>query len=77
MQKELTPIEWLEEKINGMISNGADFGDDQPALMEHIKKAKEMERQNSQKSTPESFWKRFDKAWDDTDNWGGEYGEGV
>ena len=77
----MRPIEWLEEKIKGMISNGAHFGDDGPALMEHIRRAKEMELQNSQKSTSdtkrEEFFKRMDAAWDNKTTWGGEYGEGI
>ncbi len=40
-----TPVEWLEKMVIGMIDNGGDLGDDYPALMEHIKKAKEMEKQ--------------------------------
>lgn len=40
MKKENT-IEWLESTINAMISNGADLGEDLPALMKHIESAKE------------------------------------
>ena len=34
-------IEWLESTINSMINNGADLGEDLPALMVHINSAKE------------------------------------
>ena len=45
MKGKETPIEWLEETIRQMIYNGGDLGEDEPALMEHIKHAKEMETQ--------------------------------
>ena len=41
---KLTPVEWLEETIKQMIYNGGDLGEDLPALMEHIKHAKAMEK---------------------------------
>ena len=38
-----TPVEWLETKVNGMIENGVDA--DLLAVIEHIKQAKEMEKE--------------------------------
>lgn len=45
MENKQTPAEWLEETIKQMIYNGADLGEDEPALMEQIKKAKEREKE--------------------------------
>lgn len=41
----MTAIEWLEETIKQMVYNGADLGEDEFALMEHIKQAKQIERE--------------------------------
>ena len=38
-----TAVEWLETKVNGMIENGVDA--DLLAVIEHIKQAKEMEKE--------------------------------
>jgi hypothetical protein len=38
-----TAVEWLETKVNGMIENGGDA--DLLAVIEHIKQAKEMEKE--------------------------------
>jgi|688.fasta_scaffold91363_7 hypothetical protein len=35
-------VDYIEEKIKQMIAHGSDFGDDLPALLEHIKQAKVM-----------------------------------
>ena len=40
-----TAVDWLEDIINQMLENGADLGEDLPALMVHIQQAKEMEKQ--------------------------------
>jgi hypothetical protein len=45
-KKEQTAVQWLESMVNRMIQNGGDLGEDLPALMNHIQKAKEMEREN-------------------------------
>jgi hypothetical protein len=45
MSKKLTSVEWLEDMIKNMVYNGADFGDDYPSLLVHIKKAKQMEKE--------------------------------
>jgi hypothetical protein len=43
----MTPIQFIEEKLQGMINNGADLGDDLPTLKKHIEYAKLIERQNN------------------------------
>ena len=40
-----TAVEHLEGIIHAMIGNGADFGEDFPALMIHIENTKEMEKE--------------------------------
>ena len=40
----MTSIEYLETKINGMILNGGDLGEDYLAVLLHIQQAKEMDR---------------------------------
>jgi len=43
--KKLTAIEYLEKTINHMLYNGGDLGEDAPALMIHINRAKLMEKE--------------------------------
>ena len=43
MEKQITAIEWLEAKVNGMIENGGDY--ELLEVIEHIQKAKEMEEE--------------------------------
>lgn len=45
MENKKTAVEWLESIIQAMNENGGDLGEDYPALLEHIKKAKQMEKQ--------------------------------
>ncbi len=45
MENQQTPVEWLESMLNGMIQNGACFGEDTPALLKHIEKAKQKEEE--------------------------------
>ena len=40
----MTTVQWLEDTILNMVYNGADLGEDYPALMEHVKRAKELEK---------------------------------
>ena len=40
----MTTVQWLEDVILNMVYNGADLGEDYPALMEHVKKTKELEK---------------------------------
>lgn len=49
MSKDQTAVQWLRETVKQMIYHGADFGDDQPALMEHLKaaEAKEFDQHGS------------------------------
>lgn len=39
----ISSIEWLEQIIKSIIINGGDLGEDYPALMVHIKQAKQIE----------------------------------
>ena len=48
-------VEWLEETIKQMIYNGGDLGEDESALMEHIKQAKQIEKEQMRKCA--SFWR--------------------
>lgn len=45
MENKQTAVEWLLEKVNNMINNGGDLGDDYPALLKHIDQAKQIEKQ--------------------------------
>lgn len=38
--------DWLETTVKAMVENGGDLGEDYPALLEHIKKARHMELAN-------------------------------
>lgn len=49
-EKQLTPLEWLEQMVSNMIINGG--CEDLLAVIEHINKAKEMREEQSSK-TPE------------------------
>lgn len=40
-----TATNWLEQRIKDMIEHGADLGEDLPALLVHIKQAKQLEKQ--------------------------------
>lgn len=40
-----TAVHWLESIMNSMIEHGADFGEDYPALLQHIEQAKEIEKE--------------------------------
>jgi hypothetical protein len=43
----MTPIEFVEQRLQSMIHQGADLGKDLPALLKHIEYAKILERQNN------------------------------
>lgn len=45
MNKKQTSIDWLHNTIISMVEHGADFGDDYPALLQHFKRAKELEKE--------------------------------
>lgn len=45
MSKDQTAVQWLRETVKQMINHGADFGDDQPALMKHLKTAEAKEKE--------------------------------
>lgn len=44
--KKITAVEYIEKTIKHMIYNGGDLGEDAPALMEHINRAKVIEKEN-------------------------------
>jgi hypothetical protein len=58
MEKKLTAVEWLETKVNGMIENGGDA--DLLAVIEHIQKAKAMEKEQIMKAVYDSMGTNFD-----------------
>ena len=49
-------IKWLEDTIQAMVSNGSDFGDDYPALLMHIKQAKQMHKEEILDAFREGKW---------------------
>jgi hypothetical protein len=55
-KKEQTAVQWLESMVNRMIQNGGDLGEDLPALMNHIQKAKAMERENIIEAFDKGKW---------------------
>ena len=44
--KRITAVEYIEKTIQHMIYNGGDLGEDAPALMEQIKRAKVIEKEH-------------------------------
>lgn len=50
-----TAVKWLESMLHSMIDNGADLGEDYPAIMQHIQKAKEMEKEQIIKAVDSNF----------------------
>ena len=60
-KKEQTAVQWLESMVNRMIQNGGDLGEDLPALMNHIQKAKEIEREQIQTAFDAGeYWDFYD-----------------
>ena len=65
---KLTPVEWLESTIEAMIYNGGDLGEDLPALMQHIKRAKEMEKKATKPTTTTyGNFPKWKDEWGNTD----------
>lgn len=64
---KLTPVEWLETTIEAMIYNGGDLGEDLPALMQHIKRAKEMEKKAKPATTTYGTHKKWVDEWGNVD----------
>lgn len=54
--KKITAIEYLEKTINHMLYNGGDLGEDAPALMIHINRAKLMEKEQIAEAFNNSYW---------------------
>ena len=54
-----TPIDWLESTVNSMIMNGGDLGDDYPALLQHIKIAKEKQLEMFNLLSNFEIWKEW------------------
>ena len=46
----MTAAQWLEDVILNMVYNGADLGEDYPALMEHVKRTKELEEEQTKRA---------------------------
>lgn len=54
--KRMTAVEYLEKTINHMLYNGGDLGEDAPALMIHIQKAKAMEKEQIESSFDSGYF---------------------
>jgi hypothetical protein len=65
MGTKQTPVEWFEDTLKNMVYNGADFGDDYDSLLIHIKRAKQMEMEQSKTFNEEEmeFIKRCIKVY--------------
>ncbi len=55
MENKQTAVEWLEDVMKNMVYNGADFGDDYPSLLVHIKQAKQIEKEQIEKAFQHSI----------------------
>ena len=53
------PIDWLESTIKSMIDNGGDLGEDYPALLQHIKTAKEKQLETFKLLSDFEIWKEW------------------
>ena len=64
-KREQNPVEWLESIAKSMIDNGADLGEDYPALLVHIQTAKQKEDNILQLLKDFDTWKEFknDPDW--------------
>jgi hypothetical protein len=65
-----TAVEWLEMMVKAMIENGGDLGEDLPALMNHIKQAKEMEKEQRGYTEEQAYeiWKAGIEYWKTSGN---------